>query len=129
MEQIQVPISPGELLDKITILEIKQERIEDEKQQKNICHELERLTDVLHANVVTSSELTTLTDELKSINMQLWDVEDDIRKKESSASFDSGFIELARSVYRLNDKRAEFKRKISVLLESNIIEEKSYHPV
>ena len=129
IKEILIPVASGELIDKITILEIKQERITDKKQQKNVRHELERLTNVLHDSVPSSPELTSLRNDLKAINEKLWNVEDDIREKESSSSFDAGFIELARAVYNLNDKRAELKRKISLLLGSDIIEEKSYHPV
>lgn len=127
MSQINVPISPGELLDKITILEIKMERIEDPKKLSNVKTELDLLEKVWrqsgYAGVTMVSEKRA---ELKAINEKLWVIEDDIRLKESKKSFDSEFIELARSVYFNNDQRARIKKEINIGVGSDLVEEKSY---
>ncbi len=126
MNNIQVPISPGELLDKITILQIKAERIEDAVKVTNVKLELELLSHVWSESVTVDSEIEVLTQELKSINEILWDIEDDIRDEEHKKQFGERFIELARSVYVTNDDRANAKKKVNLYLNSNIVEEKSY---
>ncbi len=125
MENIKVPISPGELLDKITILEIKSENIEDKKKLANIETELKLLSQIW-GNTNPDSDLEALKQELKDNNRALWDIEDKIRIKESNKEFDQIFVELARSVYIQNDKRADTKKKINLKLGSMIVEEKSY---
>lgn len=125
METINVPISPGELLDKITILEIKSRHIKDDTKLANVQTELKLLSDIWD-KTSPSSELDNLKQELRENNQALWDIEDKIRIKESNKEFDQVFIELARSVYIQNDKRAETKKKINLKLGSDIIEEKSY---
>ena len=126
MEQISVPVSPGELVDKITILEIKAERITDEEKLKNVKTELELLVQVWEAASVDAEAVLPLKETLKGINQALWDIEDQIRIKESKQEFDQEFIDLARSVYIQNDQRAAAKKQINVLLGSRIKEEKSY---
>ena len=125
METINVPISPGELLDKITILEIKSEHISDNIKLANVQTELKLLSDIWD-KTSPNSELDSLKQELRENNQALWDIEDKIRIKEFNKEFDQVFIELARSVYIQNDKRAETKKKINLKLGSVIIEEKSY---
>ena len=125
METINAPISPGELLDKITILEIKSEQIEDKTKLSNIKTELELLSNIWN-KATRNEELGELKQELKENNKALWDIEDKIRIKEAKKEFDQVFIELARAVYVQNDKRAETKKKINLLLGSKIVEEKSY---
>lgn len=125
MENINVPISPGELLDKITILEIKSENIENQEKLANVKTELELLSKIW-SNTSPDSSLDELKQELKDNNKALWDIEDKIRIKESNKEFDQVFIELARSVYIQNDKRADTKKKINLKLGSLIVEEKSY---
>jgi hypothetical protein len=124
--EIRVPISPGELIDKITILEIKSERMTDAKKVANVRHELSLLMETWsasnHARVDIRSEWTAL----REINGKLWVIEDEIRDKERDQKFDARFIELARAVYFTNDERAAVKRKINDKLGSKIVEEKSY---
>jgi hypothetical protein len=126
--EILVPIAPGELIDKITILEIKNERIEDAAKRANVRLELVALSEVRDAAVPASAELRELTAALKSVNETLWEVEDDIREHERREDFGPGFVELARSVYKTNDRRAALKRDINTLLGSALVEEKSYAP-
>lgn len=126
MKEILVPISPGELLDKLTILQIKTERINDAKKVENVKIELEALTKVWSDSVTEDNTITKLHDELKSINESLWDIEDNIRDEERNKNFGEKFIELARSVYVTNDLRAEAKKKLNIHLGSSIVEEKSY---
>ena len=126
MNQILIPISPGELLDKITILEIKSERIESAEKKANVNNELSMLTKVWTDAVTEDPEITTMRSELKKINEALWDIEDDIRDEERARRFSEKFIELARSVYVTNDQRADVKKRINVYLKSDIVEEKSY---
>lgn len=123
---LSIPISPGELLDKISILEIKSERIADPDKRHNVERELDLLTGLWHATALETAEVTARRTELKRINETLWDIEDAIRGCERDHEFSERFVELARSVYRTNDQRAEVKRQINRLLGSNIIEEKSY---
>lgn len=126
MNEIQIPISPGELLDKITILQIKAERISDPVKVANVKTELEMLTRVWDEAVEADAEITALTAELKSINESLWEIEDDIRDEERHRRFGERFIELARAVYVTNDKRADTKKRVNLHLNSTIVEEKSY---
>lgn len=123
---INVEISIGEFFDKITILEIKHERISDGAKLANITKELDALNRLLDEMSISRAEVEKEVAELKSINEQLWVIEDDIREKESKKAFDQGFIELARSVYITNDKRSDVKREINIKLGSSFIEEKSY---
>ena len=123
---ILVEIAPGELIDKITILEIKAERITDEEKLNNVGVELRVLEKARDEAVQASPALDELTAKLRKVNEALWDIEDDIRDCERSDDFGPRFIELARSVYRSNDQRAAFKRDINELLGSKLIEEKSY---
>ncbi len=123
---IAVEVSTGELIDKITILEIKRERIADAAKRANVEAELETLARARDAAIPPTAELIRLTQRLKDINVRLWVIEDDIRDKERTCAFDAGFIELARAVYRTNDERADVKRAINNTLGSRLIEEKSY---
>ncbi len=126
MTEIQVPISPGELIDKITILEIKSKRMSDAKKVANVRHELGLLKDTWQASDYSRTDISAEWARLKHINEQLWVIEDDIRDKERARQFDARFIELARAVYVTNDERAAVKRLINDRLGSTIVEEKSY---
>lgn len=126
MNEILIPISPGELLDKITILQIKAERIGDPTKVANVRAELDMLTRVWNEQVDDDATLTALSAELKSINESLWEIEDDIRDEERNQRFDERFIELARAVYVTNDRRADAKKRVNLHLNSSIVEEKSY---
>ncbi len=126
MSQILVPVSLGELIDKITILEIKSERISDPAKLANVRLELEQLNQVSELDEELLSNIADLRVNLKAVNSDLWEIEDRIRIKESLAEFDQEFIELARSVYIRNDDRAAFKRSISVQQGYDLVEEKSY---
>lgn len=123
---LNVQTSPGEFLDKLTILEIKSERIEDAAKLGNVRRELELLRSTWAASPLAGRDVAALVAELKRVNETLWEIEDRIRAKESGRSFDAEFVELARSVYRTNDRRAEIKREINVALGSDLLEEKSY---
>lgn len=123
---IMVEIAPGELIDKITILEIKLENISDEAKRVNIRHEYATLNDTLCREVARTDELARLMAALREVNAQLWQIEDAIRDQERARTFGAKFVDLARSVYRMNDRRAALKREINDLLGSPIIEEKSY---
>jgi hypothetical protein len=125
---IQAPTAPGELIDKITILQIKSERIGDAAKLRNVSVELRTLLATRDALIPASGRLDELSAQLKAVNEELWVVEDDIRFCERQGDFGPRFIELARSVYRLNDRRAALKRQINVLLGSRLIEEKGYAP-
>jgi len=125
--QIVVPVSPGELLDKITILRIKSERIADAGKRANVVHELDLLSETADDTLPPSGSLDRLVEELQSVNEALWDIEDAIRDCERAADFGPRFVELARSVYVTNDRRAALKRQINELLGSAIVEEKSYN--
>mgnify|MGYP000409521771 FL=1 len=120
---INVPISVGELIDKITILEIKKDKLKNLK-LKNILKELSFLRAVLEKNSIFIPD--EIYFQLKSINLKLWDIEDKIRIKEKNKEFDNEFIELARSVYLNNDRRSETKKELNIMFNSEIIEEKSY---
>ena len=126
MEPLLIPSSPGELIDKLTILKIKSEKILDAAKLANVRHELDVLGAVAARALPDLPELTQLWQDLHEINLQLWAIEDDIRACEARADFGPSFIELARSVYLTNDKRAEIKKVINVLLRSDMVEEKSY---
>jgi hypothetical protein len=126
MDNIRVPVSPGEVLDKITILEIKSERMSDPEKVHNVRVELELLQDNWSENIRDTREIQKLHDQLKEINEALWKIEDDIRDKERAREFDDRFIELARAVYVTNDKRSRIKKELNLHLGSEIIEEKSY---
>ena len=126
MENIKVPTSPGELLDKITILEIKMEQISDAEKLKNIEYELAQLTQIWNEHFSKNEDLDLLKKELRETNTNMWNIEDNIRITESKKEFDNDFIELARSVYYQNDKRADTKKKINEQLGSLLMEEKSY---
>lgn len=119
-------ISVGEFLDKITILEIKFERIQDEAKLKNVRKELETLRRTWEDSPFSQQDVSAEVAELKKINEKLWEIEDDIRDKEAQGLFDQEFIELARSVYFTNDERAAVKRAINVKVGSELVEEKSY---
>ena len=126
MKEILIPISPGELLDKISILRIKSERIKDASKLANVKKELEMLEKIWSQAVKQDETISQLTLELTTINETLWDIEDDIRDEERHKRFGERFIELARSVYVTNDRRAEAKKAINLHLGSAIVEEKSY---
>ena len=124
--KITIPVGAGELIDKITILSIKSERISDEAKLVNIRHELGLLVEVRDNALSAFPDVAKLQADLKSINEALWEIEDDIRDKERVREFDERFIELARSVYVTNDQRAEAKKELNTYLGSAIVEEKSY---
>ena len=121
-----VPVAWGELIDKLTILEIKREEIRGPGALANVEREYALLTDALGAAADAHPEVVELREQLRGINRQLWDVEDDLRALEAARDFGPHFVELARSVYRLNDRRAALKRAISTAMGSAIVEEKSY---
>lgn len=122
---IKIKTSYGELLDKITILQIKSERIKDEKKLVNVNKELFELTQTWQG-IENGDKVKEQTAELKAINESLWEIEDAIREKELKHEFDGGFIDLARSVYFTNDKRAAVKKTVNIKLGSDLTEEKSY---
>lgn len=124
--QIQIPAAIGELIDKITILQIKAEKINDTEKLTHIHTELELLEQTRHTHVGDTSELTDLTAQLKTTNLALWEIEDDIRDCERQQDFGDKFIQLARSVYLQNDQRCDIKRQINTLTGSQIMEVKSY---
>ena len=123
---LRAEISVGEFLDKITILEIKSERIKDEAKLENIHKELNTLRQIWSESPFSQEDIGAEITALKQINEKLWEIEDYIRDKESEGAFDDQFIELARSVYFTNDERAAVKRKINVKVGSELVEEKSY---
>jgi len=124
--EIRVPISPGELIDKLTILEIKSERMTDAQKLENVRLELALLEDTWHGSAYGAADVSADRQALKQINEQLWEIEDEIRDKERERAFDARFVELARAVYFTNDERARIKRRINDRLGSKIVEEKSY---
>lgn len=126
MTEILVPTSPGELIDKLTILRLKSEKISDAAKLSNVRHEMDVLTKTAEASVQMSGELRALWDQLYEINADLWVIEDDIRACEAKSDFGPAFIALARAVYVTNDERARLKKEINTLLGSQIVEEKSY---
>ena len=123
---ILTAIAPGELIDKITSLRIKSERIADEAKLKNVRTELAVLNETLEKDVPASDELSRLEAALQAVNEELWVIEDDIRDCERAGDFGDEFIRLARAVYVTNDKRAALKKEINLLLGSTLVEEKSY---
>ena len=125
---LQVQTSPGEFLDKLTILEIKSERMTDPAKLANVQHELGVLRATWAASPLAARDVTSLVAQLKQVNESLWEIEDRIRLKEAARQFDADFIELARAVYRTNDRRAALKRQINDALGSDLVEEKSYEP-
>ncbi len=120
------PVSVGEFLDKISILEIKSERITDPAKLDNIRRELETLRSTWQQSPYAAADLEPEYSGLKAVNEQLWEIEDDIRDKERAQAFDARFIELARAVYVTNDRRAELKKALNLKLGSDLVEEKSY---
>lgn len=126
MEPILIPVAPGELLDKITILRIKVARIEDPGKRANAASELAMLEKARAADVSDSDGLAGLEADLGAVNEALWEIEDAIRDHERAGDFGPGFVKLARDVYHQNDRRAALKREINLLLGSAIVEEKSY---
>ena len=123
---VHIPISIGELFDKITILEIKIRQIIDAQKLDNVLNEWRELNAIIEQQIFTNLELNLLKEELLKTNEQLWNIEDAIRAKEAHKLFDEEFIELARSIYYTNDRRAAIKRKINMLTCSQFIEEKVY---
>lgn len=126
MSEVSVPVSPGELLDKITILRIKSARMTDPAKLANVRLELVMLERTWSASPYASVDVAADVDALQAVNERLWVIEDDIRDKERAQEFDARFIELARSVYVENDERAAIKKRINTALGSTIVEEKSY---
>jgi len=122
-----VPTSWGELIDKITILEIKVERLESEAARANAAHELGLLQEIA-SPVLAGGQTAELVQRLKTLNQALWGIEDQIREHERAGTFDAAFIALARSVYKTNDARGAVKRELNLALDSGLIEEKSYKP-
>ena len=125
---VMVEVSPGELIDKITILEIKARRLADPSRRFNVTTELELLVAARDRALPAPAELDDLSDALREVNEDLWSVEDDLRACEARGDFGPACVALARSVYRLNDRRAALKREINLLLDSRLMEEKS-HPL
>jgi hypothetical protein len=128
MNEIKVPVSPGELLDKITILRIKSQRMSDPDKLRNVRLELEALQGTWTTSAYAGLDIEADVDALMTVNERLWVIEDDIRDKERAQAFDAEFIRLARAVYVENDERAAIKRRINLKLGSAIVEEKSYRP-
>ena len=126
MSDIKVPISPGEMLDKITILRIKSQRMSDAAKVSNVRLELRALEETWDASAYAKIDIEADVSALLSVNERLWVIEDDIRDKERAQAFDAEFVRLARAVYFENDERAAIKRRINVTLGSRLVEEKSY---
>jgi len=126
MAELLVPISPGELIDKITILEIKSQRMTDAAKLHNVRTELSLLSETWKASPFSATDIGAEWTGLREVNARLWDIEDRIRDKERDELFDAEFIELARAVYVTNDERAAIKRRINAKLGSSLVEEKSY---
>lgn len=126
--EIIIPVSPGELIDKITILEIKSVKIKDKKKLTKLNNELKLLNKYFHSNLFRAkkTQLNRLKKQLQSINLKLWNIEDRLRKLEAGKNFGKSFIRVARSVYFINDKRFELKNNINELIGSNISEVKEY---
>ena len=123
---INIPVSWGELVDKITILEIKLDRIHDDTKRQNISRELQALQSVFDQGCEHPQKIIQIKAKLRAVNEQLWDIEDDIRKCEKEKDFSQRFTDLARSVYMTNDRRADLKCEINTILQSELFEEKSY---
>jgi hypothetical protein len=128
MNDLLVPLSAGELLDKITILRIKSARIHEPAKLANVQHELELLERIWREAIPADAEIDAEEHALESVNGELWDIEDRIREHEARARFDDDFIALARAVYLRNDERAAIKKRINLKLNSKLVEEKSYRP-
>lgn len=126
MAELLVPISPGELIDKITILEIKSQRMTDVAKLHNVRTELSLLSETWKASPFSATDISREWAGLRDVNAKLWDIEDRIRDKERDGLFDAEFIELARAVYVTNDERAAIKKQINTKLGSTLVEEKSY---
>ncbi|MGI8561015.1 MAG: DUF6165 family protein [Luteimonas sp.] len=126
MSEISVPVSYGELLDKIAILQIKSERMSDPAKLANVRNELSALEQTWMAHPAAGHDVARLRAELKAVNERLWTIEDDIRAKEKAQAFDDAFVQLARGVYFENDERARLKKEINLALGSSYVEEKSY---
>jgi hypothetical protein len=126
MNEIKVPISPGELLDKITILRIKSQRMTDPKKLVNVRVELEALEQTWRTSAYAAIDVGGDVNALLAVNERLWRIEDDIRDKERAQAFDDEFVRLARAVYIENDERAAIKRRLNLKLGSSLVEEKSY---
>jgi hypothetical protein len=126
MSEISVPVSPGELLDKVTILRIKSQRMSDAAKLANVRIELQVLEETWAASAYAKADVSADVKALLEVNERLWVIEDDIRDKERAKEFDAEFVRLARAVYHENDERAAIKRRINVKLGSTIVEEKSY---
>ncbi len=126
MSEILVPVSFGELLDKIAILQIKSERMSDPAKLANVRHELSALEKTWMAHPAAGTDIVRLRADLKAVNERLWEIEDDIRLKEKAQAFDAEFVRLARAVYFENDERAKIKKDINLALGSAYVEEKSY---
>jgi hypothetical protein len=126
IKYILVPTAPGELIDKLTILRLKEERMTDPAKVANVRIEMAALTKTADSQIPPSVEMTVLWEDLYVINGDLWVIEDDIRDCENAKNFGEDFIRLARAVYITNDRRADVKKKINLLLGSTLIEEKSY---
>ena len=126
MDKLLAEISAGELIDKITILEIKKEKISNKEKLVEVNKELNSLNETLKKSINDQSNIINFKNDLKNINLKLWDIEDGKRSAEKNNKFDAKFIELARSVYKFNDKRAKIKLEINNALGSNIKEVKSY---
>ena len=123
---VKIPVSWGELFDKLTILEIKRARIDNQQKLANINKELEALRQVCSDHQLPEESLQEVIDDLRRTNESLWEIEDDIRSCERNKDFSDTFVKLARAVYKTNDRRAEIKLRINQLLGSELIEEKSY---
>jgi hypothetical protein len=126
MTELLVPISPGELIDKITILEIKSQRMTDAAKLRNVRVELDLLTATWRSSPFSATDVGAEWAGLRDVNAKLWDIEDRIRDRERDGLFDAEFIELARAVYVTNDERAAIKKQINTKLGSALVEEKSY---
>ena len=126
MTEVLVPVSAGELIDKITILRLKSERIGDASRLVNVRRELRALERVAAESLPDANGLEGLIGELQAVNTRLWEIEDSIRDCEAAGDFGPQFVEFARAVYITNDRRSEIKRRINMLLGSAIVEEKSY---
>jgi uncharacterized protein YukE len=126
MSDLTIPVSPGELLDKITILRLKSQRIQDSAKLSNVRLELDLLQHTWETLGPAAACVAAEEQALQQVNGQLWEIEDQIRAKEAARSFDAEFIELARAVYHRNDERAALKKRVNLKLGSRIVEEKSY---
>lgn len=126
MSEIKVPVSPGEMLDKITILRIKSARMTDPSKLRNVRTELDALQETWRSSLYARADIAVDEAALLAVNERLWVIEDEIRDKERAQAFDARFIELARAVYFENDERAAIKRRINIRLGSGLVEEKSY---